>query len=66
MKDNNQDFRAYKLRAKSKFEIGDFKGAIADWNIYIEEVPKEEEALISRGAAKINIDDNTGAIVDLD
>ena len=60
------DYRAYKLRAKSKFEIGDFKGAISDWNAYIEEIPKEEEALISRAAAKINVNDNTGAIVDLD
>jgi tetratricopeptide (TPR) repeat protein len=60
------DYRAYKLRAKSKFEVGDYKGAIKDWNVYIDAVPKEEEALVSRAAAKININDNTGAISDLD
>lgn len=60
------DFKIYKLRAKSKFEVGDYKGAIKDWNSYIEENPKEEEALISRAAAKININDNSGAISDLD
>jgi tetratricopeptide (TPR) repeat protein len=60
------DLGSYKLRAKSKFEVGDFKGAITDWNVYIESVPNEEEALISRAAAKININDNTSAIADLD
>lgn len=62
----NIDMKAYKLRAKSYFETGDFKAAVNDWNVYIEQFPKEEEALISRAAAKINMDDNTGAIVDLD
>jgi tetratricopeptide (TPR) repeat protein len=66
MPETGKDYNAYKLRAKSKFEVGDFKGAITDWNVYIEGIPKEEEALVSRAAAKINIDDNTGAIVDLD
>lgn len=60
------DYEAYKMRAKAKFEVSDFKGAVTDWNVYIEAFPKEEEALISRGAAKININDNSGAIVDLD
>jgi tetratricopeptide (TPR) repeat protein len=60
------DYKAYKLRAKSKFEVQDFKGALTDWNVYIDGFPKEEEALISRAACKINIKDNTGAIVDLD
>jgi len=60
------DYKAYKLRAKSKFEIGDFKGAVNDWNVYIEGIPDDEEALISRAAARININDNTNAVVDLD
>ncbi len=60
------DYKAYKLRAKSKFEVKDFKGAVTDWNVYIEALPGEEEALISRGAAKINANDNSGAIADLD
>jgi tetratricopeptide (TPR) repeat protein len=62
----NIDYKAYKLRAKSMFEVGDYKGAIKDWDIYIDGIPKEEEALVSRAVAKININDNTGAIADLD
>lgn len=62
----NTDYKSYKLRAKSKFEVGDYKGAIKDWNVYIDAIPKEEEALVSRAAAKINVNDNTGAIADLD
>jgi tetratricopeptide (TPR) repeat protein len=60
------DYNCYKLRAKSKFEVQDFKGAVTDWNVYLDGIPGEEEALISRAAAKINTKDNTGAIVDLD
>jgi tetratricopeptide (TPR) repeat protein len=60
------NYEAYKLRAKSKFEVKDFKGAVTDWNVYIEANPGEEETLISRAAAKINSNDNTSAIVDLD
>lgn len=63
---NKQNFESYKLRAKSKFEVGDYKGAIKDWNIYMDTVPNTEEDLISRAAAKINANDNSGAIVDLD
>ncbi len=59
-------YSAYKLRAKARFEVSDFKGAVTDWNVYIDAFPKEEEALISRGAAKINANDNSSAIVDLD
>lgn len=60
------DYSAYKLRAKSKFEVQDYKGAITDWNVYIDAIPEEEEALVSRGAARINANDNSGAISDLD
>lgn len=60
------DYAAYKLRAKSRFEIGDYKGAVQDWNIYIDGEPGEEESLVSRGAAKINAGDNSGAVADLD
>lgn len=66
MDETNKNYSAYKLRAKSKFEIGDYKGAVADWDAYIDGMPAEEEALISRGAAKINKNDNSGAINDLD
>lgn len=66
MKAENIEYNAYKLRAKSKFELADYKGAVTDWDVYLEAFPKEEEALISRGAAKISINDNSGAIADLD
>lgn len=60
------DYNLFKTRAKTKFEVGDYKGAISDWNVYIDANPGEDEALISRAAAKINSRDYTGAIVDLD
>jgi tetratricopeptide (TPR) repeat protein len=66
MKPEKPDYKAYKLRAKAKFEVADYKGALTDWNVYIDGNPGEEEALISRAATKINAKDNTGAIVDLD
>jgi tetratricopeptide (TPR) repeat protein len=66
MKPEKIDYKAYQLRAKSKFEVKDFKGAVTDWSVYIDANPKEEGALVARGAAKINVNDNTGAIVDLD
>jgi tetratricopeptide (TPR) repeat protein len=60
------DYNAYKLRAKSKFEIKDFKGAVKDWNVYIDGIPNEEESIVARAAAKINANDNSSAISDLD
>lgn len=60
------DYSAYKLRAKCKFEMKDFRGAVNDWNVYMDGVPGEEEALISRAAALINVNDNSKAITDLD
>jgi tetratricopeptide (TPR) repeat protein len=66
MNETNRDYYAYKLRAKSKFEMADYRGAVTDWDAYIDGMPEEEEALISRASAKINANDNSGAIVDLD
>lgn len=60
------DYASYKLRAKSWFEVREYKNAIKDWNVYIDAFPQEEEALISRASAKININDNSSAIDDLD
>lgn len=60
------DYKAYKLRAKAKFENKDYKGAVTDWNVYLDALPGEEDALVARGAAKIEAKDNTGAIADLD
>jgi tetratricopeptide (TPR) repeat protein len=66
MKADALDYNAYKTRAKAKFEVQDYKGAVSDWSVYLEGVPGDEEALIARGAARINMNDNTNAIVDLD
>jgi tetratricopeptide (TPR) repeat protein len=66
MKPEKPDYNAYKLRAKSKFEVKDFKGAITDWTVYLDGNPGEEDALVARAANKINVNDNSGAIVDLD
>ncbi|MDI1353443.1 MAG: tetratricopeptide repeat protein [bacterium] len=66
MPETNREYLAYELRAKSKFELGDYKGAVSDWNVYIEGIPGEEQSLISRAAAKINTGENTSAIIDLD
>ncbi|MGZ4061043.1 MAG: tetratricopeptide repeat protein, partial [Bacteroidia bacterium] len=60
------NYYAYKLRAKAKAEMKDWRGAITDWNVYIDGIPNEEEALIARSAALININDNSKAIADLD
>lgn len=66
MKSDALDYNAYKTRAKAKFEVEDYKGAVTDWSVYLDGVPGEEDALISRAAARINSNDNTNAIVDLD
>lgn len=66
MKADKPEYSAYKTRAKAKFEVKDYKGAVSDWSVYIDAYPEEEDALISRGAARINMNDNTNAIVDLD
>lgn len=66
MKSDALDYNAYKTRAKAKFEVEDYKGAVSDWSVYLDGVPGEEDALISRAAARINSNDNTNAIVDLD
>ena len=60
------NYEAYKLRAKARFEIADYKNAIKDWNVYLEAFPKEEAALVARGASKIESADFQGAISDLD
>lgn len=66
MKSDALDYNAYKTRAKAKFEVQDYKGSVSDWSVYLDGFPGEEEALIARGAARINMNDNTNAIVDLD
>lgn len=63
-KEKNYDL--YKMRAKTKFELKDFKGAVQDWSVYIDNNSKVEEAYIERGMARINNNDYTNAVVDLD
>lgn len=60
------NYDLYKTRAKTKFEVGDYKGAVSDWNVYIDANPGDADNLISRAAARINCNDFTNAIVDLD
>lgn len=60
------NYDAYKLRAKARFETADYKNAVKDWTIYLEQFPQEEAALVARGASKIESGDFAGAIADLD
>jgi tetratricopeptide (TPR) repeat protein len=63
---DNPNYNAYKTRAKARFEMGDYKNAVNDWNVYIESFPEEETALVARGACKIETGDYSGSIADLD
>lgn len=47
-----------------KYELQDFKGAIEDYNRFIEINPKHQWAYNRRGEAKRKLDDLTGAIAD--
>lgn len=60
------DYNLYKMRAQTKFHLRDFRGSANDWNVYIDAIPKEEEAYVMRAAALINCNDFTKAIIDLD
>jgi tetratricopeptide (TPR) repeat protein len=60
------DYNLYKMRAQTKFHMKDFRGSANDWNVYIDAIPKEEDAYINRAAALINCNDHTKAIIDLD
>ncbi|MFO0323122.1 MAG: tetratricopeptide repeat protein [Bacteroidota bacterium] len=60
------NYDAYKIRAKARYEVHDYKNAINDWNLYLEAFPNDEQSLILRGINKIELNDNTDAIVDFD
>ena len=64
--ETKMDYNLYKMRAKTKFEMKDFRGSANDWNVYIDAIPGEEDAYIMRAAALINCNDFTKAIIDLD
>jgi tetratricopeptide (TPR) repeat protein len=66
MKEEEKDYEMYRMRAKCKFELQDFKGSLKDWNVLVDALPKDEEAWIMRGATKIQLNDFSSAIADLD
>jgi tetratricopeptide (TPR) repeat protein len=64
--EKQKNYDLYKMRAKTKFELKDYKGSVQDWSVYIDANTKDEEAYISRAMGRINMNDHTNAIVDLD
>ena len=55
---------AYRARAESAFETGDFKLSVKDYTSILKQEPKNTKALMFRGASKIELNDNSGAIDD--
>jgi hypothetical protein len=55
-----------KPEQRPRFEMGDYKNAVNDWNVYLESFPEEETAWVARGACKIETGDYSGSISDLD
>ena len=47
-----------------KYEVGNYQGAIADWNKAIEINPQDALAYYNRGLAKYDLGDHQEAIVD--
>ena len=52
------------IRGIAKYELGDNKGAIADYNKAIEFNPKDGLAYFNRGYAKYELGDLEGACLD--
>lgn len=63
--DTTFDKELYRIRAKCFYETGNYKAAIQDYTKIIDRFPKDEDALTSRGGARVNINDNSAAIDDL-
>lgn len=61
-----QTAEEYLSKGKDKADLGDFKGAIKDYNKAIELNPNYAEAYLSRGLVKSTLVDYTGAIQDFD
>jgi tetratricopeptide (TPR) repeat protein len=56
----------YNHRGVAKFELGDKRGAILDYNRAITIDPQDAFAYYNRGVAKFELGDNQGAISDFD
>ena len=62
---NPQYVEAYYNRGTAKSELGDKKGAIADYDMAIRINPQSANAYYNRGIAKSDLGDKKGAIADL-
>jgi tetratricopeptide (TPR) repeat protein/S1-C subfamily serine protease len=56
----------YAHRAMNKSYLGDYKGAIDDYNLIIKDNPSYEIHYLNRAYIKLNMGDNQGAIADVD
>ncbi len=61
---NKQTAEEYFYRGLSKYELGDYNGAIQDYNKAIQLAPDNTSAYINRGNSKSNLGDENGAIQD--
>ena len=59
-----ENAEAYYNRGVAKSQLGDFQGAITDYDQAIKIKPDYAEAYYNRGLAKQNLEDNQGAIAD--
>ncbi|MCX8080453.1 MAG: tetratricopeptide repeat protein [Bacteroidia bacterium] len=66
MKETEKDYEMYRMRAKCKYELKDYRGSLKDWNVMTDALPKDEESWIMKGACKIQLNDFSSAIADLD
>jgi tetratricopeptide (TPR) repeat protein len=61
----SQTVKEYFDRGGTKFNLGDYRGAIADYNKAIELDPERASAYFGRGYAKYILGDINGACLDL-
>ena len=59
-----EDAKAYTNRGVAKLKLGDYRGAIADFDRAIELNPDAAAACYGRGGAKSKLGDYEGAIAD--
>lgn len=56
----------FKWKGRTKFESGDYKGAIEEYNQAIALNPKDPDSYHGRGLAKSNLEDQKGATIDFE